>query len=270
MEIPVKILRRPKRILHSTVFWLFLVFVLVFLAAGQARADSFTGTLATSDSTFDVIISLPTSATLVFQTYGFGGGTNAASQVISPGGFDPLLALFAGTGSTASIFNIGGDPNNPAGTSDTLSNYGSFTGCGPAGFVTIGTGLGSTICGDITMNLTLPAGTYTAVLGDANYWPNALVVPGDSTLGDGFTDATAGAFQTCNTTSDGLFCVTDTNAYALDITGLPDGGTATPTPEPSTLLLLGTGLAGLAAWRRKSFRTPTSTIHNGTTRRLKQ
>jgi hypothetical protein len=95
---------------------------------------SYTGSLDTPESVFELAFNLSSTAALSIRTWSFGGGRNATGQVIPAGGFDPLVALFSGPVSTASIVTIGG---NPAADADTLL---SFTGnCPPAGFVVIGT-----------------------------------------------------------------------------------------------------------------------------------
>src|SRR6202046_4861227 len=68
---------------------------------------SYTGALSTPQSVFEATFTLTTPDTVTFQTWGFGGGTNAAGSVISPGGFDPLIALFSGSGPTATIVTDG-------------------------------------------------------------------------------------------------------------------------------------------------------------------
>jgi hypothetical protein len=135
---------------------------------------SLTGALKTAEDTFETTINVAGAGTVTLQTWGFGGGVNGAGMVIPAGGFDPLVAVFAGTGSGATIVN---------GSSDGLSNYGSFTGCPPAGTVTIGSFAGQ--CGDITMALSLSMGTYTVILSDAEYIPSALFDNG--TLGESFS-----------------------------------------------------------------------------------
>lgn len=202
------------------------------LMAAIATADtvSYTGALTSpEDSTSGAItITLAEPGTVGLQTYGFGGGTNAAGAVISAGGFDPFVGVFQGTGSTALFIN---------GTSDILTNYGSFMGCPAAGEVDIG-GL---LCGDVTMSLSLAAGTYTILLTDADYFPVA-VDETSGTLGDGFFDLTPGAFplQTCN----GTDCVNDTANWALDIT-TPSGIAAVP--EPAALPVSGIAVLALTA-----------------------
>jgi hypothetical protein len=203
----------------------------------SARANgtslSFTGTLASPENTFDVTLNLTSGSTVTLQTYGFGGGMNQAGTVISPGGTDPFLAIFSGTGSSAPILTDGS--MNPYGTSLDLTNYANpnFGGCPPAGAPVIG---GSAQCGDITMTIPLAAGTYTVVLSDGQYIANAVFDNG--TLGEGFSDFTGGAF--CNININGAACPDPLGgAYALDITGLP---ATTVTPEPGTFVLYASGL----------------------------
>jgi len=204
----------------------------------SARADttSYAGSLSSASDIYTATfnISGPTPEAVVIQTWGFGGGTNAAGQSIAAGGFDPFVGLFSGTGTSASILTD--TSGNPLGTSDLLSNFASYAGCPPANTVNIGGG----VCGDITMSAQLGPGTYTVLLSDAGYIPNAVFDNG--TLGEGFSDFTGGAFQTCNTTSSDTTCATDSSQWAFDLTV---GGSPTPTPEPSSAFLLGLGIAGL-------------------------
>ena len=203
---------------------------------------SYTGALANPQSVFTLTFSVggTGSQTIDLQTWGFGGGTNANGQAIPAGGFDPLLALFSSSGPAASLIN---------GTSDVLSNFGSFVGCGPAGTVAFGNG--DSVCGDISISFTLAPGEYTLILSDADYVPNALSDNG--TLGEGFTDFTGGAFQTCDTNASGsMSCITPTNNWAFDITN-EGSGSLQATPEPVSLLLLGTGLLGVGWWGRRKF-----------------
>jgi hypothetical protein len=223
------------------------VVVLFAAQVAQANTISLTGNLSSSSSAVALALTVggSTAQTIDFQTWGFGGtngGTNAAGNMISPGGFDPLLALFAGTGGSASLIN---------GTSDVLSNFGSFAGCPPAGTVAFSNG--DSVCGDVTMSFSLAPGKYTLILSDANFIPNAIFDNG--TLGEGFTDFTGGAFQTCDTNSMGVTaCNTDTSAWALDISDVTSanlgvGATTVPTPEPSSLLLLAVTALLALGWR---------------------
>lgn len=224
-----------------------ILLLMWFVSAPPASADtttSYTGTLATPEDTFTTVFTLASSSTVTLQTWGFGGGTNANGQVIPAGGFDPLLALFSGTGNGALILVDGF--GNPIGTSDVLTNYGPYAGCPPAGTVNIG----GTVCGDITMSVTLGPGTYTVLLSDGSYIPLA-VNPGPPIavlLGQGFFDLTGGAFQTCN----GNTCVTDTGNWAFDLT---TSGGVVQTPEPSSLLLVigGAALLLVMQWKRTRF-----------------
>jgi hypothetical protein len=227
--------------------------IFVMLLAAGVRADtttSYTGTLATSESTFETTLNLSSAENVTLQTYGFGGGVNGAGTSIAAGGTDPFLAIFSGTGGGASILNDG--MGNPYGTSLDLGNYGSFNGCPPAGLVDFG---GPT-CGDITMSIAdLAAGTYTIVLSDGQYIANAVFDNG--TLSEGFTDLTGGVF--CNLANGATDCPNTSGAYALDVTtsgGSGGGGGTTTTPEPTALVLLSACILGLGAarWRREKLR----------------
>ena len=188
------------------------------------------------------------------QTYGFGGGTNAASQVIRPGGFDPFVGVFAGTGPGAVFLD---------GTADNESNYGwpAAAGntepnpCGLANTVFIDATEGNQ-CGDVALEFengsgfidgSLPAGTYTVILSDADYFPSAATDPSVTTLGGGFTDYTAGATTFSSCYNDGT-CIADNGNWAVDF-AVEEGGSVVEesTPEPGSLTLTGLGLLA-AGW----------------------
>ena len=217
-------------------------FALAACLAIQAAAGtiSYTGTLASSiDTSTQITVTLASAGTLDLQTFGFGGGTNAASAVIPAGGFDPFVGVFAGTGDSAVFID---------GTSDVLSSF--TANCPPANTVDIG----GQVCGDVTMTLSLAAGTYTVLLTDALYFP-AAVFETNGVLGDGFIDWTpqdaqgpTGAFQTCNIVGATTTCITPTANWALDIT-TPDSGTSTP--EPGGLWVCGIGLIVLGSVSRR-------------------
>jgi hypothetical protein len=232
--------------------------------AGPVGFLSYTGALDTPQSVLETTFTLTASDTVTFQTWGFGGGVNAAGAVIPAGGFDPLIALFSGSGPTATIVTDGsGDVLADA---DNLNNppFSPVGNCPPAGTVTIGTGTGSALCGDDYMQaVNLAAGIYTLTLSTADYIPNAVNpgAPAYSTIGDGFTDISGPAtgfgsdssvpYQTCNFTSDqpdGV-CIDPNGNYAVDIVSTQADLTMT-TPEPSDVSLLGAGLAGLATLKR--------------------
>jgi hypothetical protein len=195
----------------------------------SAGTVSYTGTFITPEDEFIGTLTVAAGGSVTLQTFGFGGGINSVSDTITPGGFDPLVALYQGTGPSALFLD---------GTADNLSNYsGEPPACPPAGLVTIGSVAGQ--CGDVRLNFNgLDAGTYTFLLTDVNYVPNAIYETG-GLLGDGFSDLTGGSlpFATCYDVND---CNTDTANWALDVT--TSGSVGAQTPEPSSFVLVGFGL----------------------------
>lgn len=97
-----------------------LLSALVFALNAYAGSVSYTGTFATPEDTLEETFSLASTSNVQIATWGFGGGTNAAGTVISSGGFDPLVALFGGSGPTATILTDGS--GDALADSDTLWN----------------------------------------------------------------------------------------------------------------------------------------------------
>jgi len=206
-------------------------------SVARATTTTYSGSLATSESTYEPTLTLGSASDVTIQTYSFGEGETD----LFVGMFDSSGNILTyGTGCPGDLLTC-----NPFGTSLDLTNYSSFSGCPPASTETIG---GSPVCGDITMGLSdLAAGTYTILISDGNYQPNAVYDNGN--LSEGFTDLTGGQF--CNLVINGVDCTQDTGSYDFTVTTTPLKTPPPPAPEPASLALLVSGLLGIAGFRKR-------------------
>ena len=126
-------------------------------ASAQAANVSFTGNLYGANDVQLFTFTLAANSNVTLRTWSYAGGVNAAGNAIARGGFDPVLSLFAGLGSSAIL--IGGNDDGFGVATDPVSGFAldslaSFT--------------------------PLLAGTYTVSLSEVANFANG------PTLGDGF------------------------------------------------------------------------------------
>ncbi|MEG9435654.1 PEP-CTERM sorting domain-containing protein [Edaphobacter sp. HDX4] len=204
------------------------------LSSAVSHADdfSFTGTFNSINDVQLFTFTVGASSNVVLRTWSYAGGVNAQGQTIAAGGFDPILALFQGTGSSA-VYIGQNDDGGSAVPADPVTG---------AHFDTY-----------LAQNSLAP-GDYTVSIMD---YANFATGP---TLGDGFTggalvdsDCSIGTGTFCDATNH----FRDSH-WAFDILGVeaattPDQPPTSPVPEPSTIALLGSGLLGMAQFARRRF-----------------
>ncbi|MGI8565158.1 MAG: DVUA0089 family protein [Pyrinomonadaceae bacterium] len=205
--------------------------VLVFAAAPAARADTFTftGTLATDDEVrlFGFTVGGSSSSTVTINTTSY-----------AQGGFDPFVALFQ---------------VNPGVMVDGLLLNAPFVGPLPTNFVD-GTELVSAAFIEFNDDVNEMAGLYDSFL-QTTLTPGFYIfsvtqfgnVPVGPTLEEGFSQEGNGNFRARFVDA---FGVRRNGNFSVTISGNNVTGAA-PIPEPTTMLLLGTGLAGVAARVRR-------------------
>jgi hypothetical protein len=150
---------------------------------------SFSGNLPGDNDVAFLAFTLASPSDVTLRTWSYAGGTNAAGDLIAAGGFDPIVSLFFGTGSTALLIGANDDglgvPVDP------------------------GTGLAYD---SLLESFALPAGMYTVALSQFANFANG------PTLGDGFLGAG-------NSNFDGRTSAWALDILGADSAGLPLPGT---------------------------------------------
>jgi hypothetical protein len=223
------------------------------LSIGVAAAGnfSFSGTFSQDDQLEVLQFTAPSAITLL-RTWGYAGGTNTNGQLVSPGGFDPILSVFDATGGLLpSSLLI--DSNNDG-----------------AGVATDGT-TGNAFDSLLLLSALNPGGTYVLILSQNDNFANG------TTYGDGFGRSGQGNFTAdafgCGGTApfcESLFVPQRDGHWAVDISGVESAADITDNggagvPEPGTILLLVTGLTSLALLGRRR-KSVLNQCHDRTTR----
>lgn len=201
--------------------------VVCCLSSGVASAVnfSFTGTFVQDDQ-LDIFLFTAPSAHVILRTWGYAGETNISGQVILKG-------------------------TNGNGVDVCPTNAPNCVSVDPA----------STAADDSFLALTAlnPGGIYALVLSQAGNTPNG------STYGAGFSKVGQGNYTADTPTNTGNGCFTGlpfcagfldqrNGGWAVDITGVGNA-LVTGVPEPGSILLLATGISGLALLRRRRQQT---------------
>jgi hypothetical protein len=217
---------------YKFAFTLTMSIALALILTSDAKADnfSFIGNFTQDDNVQLFSFTVGASSNVTLRTWSYAGGVNAQGQTIARGGFDPILALFDSTGGRIGQNDDGGG-NVPA----DINGFRFDT------FLQVNN---------------LAASTYTvSVMQFNNFAPTNLNTGTFSRAGQG--NFTANFDPRC---TQGQFVdVTGTfpnncrdSHWAFDVLGVNAAIIVNPTPptavpEPATMLLLGTGLAGVAA-----------------------
>ncbi len=202
-----------------------LFFGMAAMRLYAAPGVSYTGNFAADDDQREIFFTLSAPGSVTLRTYSYAGGVNAAGAPIPAGGLDPTVSVFDSAG--------------------TLIAYNRDGGCGNVAADPV-----TSFCWDSFLQVSLPAGNYTAVLTQSENLPNG------PTLADSFAynPSLCTAALVCPTDANGNFTAAPaggapgfwdfsltkrTSSYALDIVGASTTAVTTITsasPLPSAIV----------------------------------
>ena len=199
----------------------------------SAANFSFEGTLTRDDEVQLFTFSVGSTSNVTLRTWSYAGGVNAAGTTIASGGFDPILALFNGSG--------------------VLINENDDGAGVPVDAVT-----GSPF--DTLLRSTLSAGTYTVSVMQYDNFANG------PNLSDGFLSSGSPTFTSAFGCSNGRLCdvsaANRTAAWAFDILGVDSASTPTPpppsgVPEPATVSMMVAGFGVVLFFGKRRYASAT-------------
>lgn len=196
----------------------FNVFIVIILMSGSANASnfSFIGNLGHDDGVQEFNFDVEGAAREVtLRTWSYAGGTNAQGQVISNGGFDPVVSLFnSSTGTLISFNDDSGLVPDPV----------------------------SRLPYDSLLAANLSAGNYTATISQFHSFPVGPL------LSNGFRGTSAENFD--SRTSQWALDVSNVESGTIGASYISEVP-AIPEPEAFYMLLAGLALLGLIRQRKR-------------------
>lgn len=189
------------------------------MVSASAADFSFTGNFVNDNDVQQFAFNVGAPSTVSLRSWSYAGGTNAAGTVIAQGGFDPILTLFTSAGVRIGQQDDGGCALV---SKDAATNQ----------------------CWDTFFTTSLALGDYIATIQQYNNFSNG-------SLSDGFAFSGAANANFRNGFVDETGNKRDSR-WAFDILGVNSAELPVSVPEPTTVTLIGLGLLGFAASRRKS------------------